>query len=45
MIELGIGRIRPEKRASGGSFTDAVVRLLEAQAPPARLRMPQALPL
>ena len=32
MIELGIGRIRPEKRASGGSFTDAVVRLLEAQA-------------
>ena len=32
MIELGISGIRPEKRESGGSFTDAVVRLIEAQA-------------
>ena len=32
MIELGISSLRPEKRESGGTFTDAVVRLLEAQA-------------
>ena len=32
MIELGIAGIRPERRESGGSFTDAVVRLLESQA-------------
>ena len=32
MIELGIAGPRPEKRESGGSFTDAVVRLLESQA-------------
>ena len=32
MIELGISGIRPEKRQSGGSFSDAVVRLLESQA-------------
>ena len=32
MIRLGISNLRPEKRESGGSFTDSVVRLLEAQA-------------
>ena len=32
MIELGLSKIRPEKRESGGSFSDAVVRLLESQA-------------
>ena len=32
MIELGIGKLKPERRQSGGSFSDAVVRLLESQA-------------
>ena len=32
MIQLGIAGLRAEKRESGGSFSDAVVRLLEAQA-------------
>ena len=32
MIQLGIANLRAEKRESGGSFTDAVVRLIEAQA-------------
>ena len=34
MIELGISGIRPEteKRQSGGAFSDAVLRLIEAQA-------------
>lgn len=32
MIELGIAGMKAEKRESGGSFTDAVVRLLEQQA-------------
>ena len=32
MIGLGIANLRAEKRESGGSFTDSVVRLLEAQA-------------
>ena len=31
MIRLGISILRPEKRESGGSFSDAVVRLIEAQ--------------
>ena len=32
MIELGIARLKQERRESGGSFTDAVVRLIESQA-------------
>ena len=32
MIQLGVANLRPEKRESGASFTDAVVRLLENQA-------------
>ena len=32
MIELGISKLKPERRQSGGSFTDQVVRLIEAQA-------------
>ena len=32
MIELGISKLKPERRQSGGSFSDAVVRLIEAQA-------------
>ena len=32
MIELGIGSMRPEKRESGGSFSDSVLRLIESQA-------------
>ena len=32
MIQLGIAGLRAEKRESGGTFTDAVVRMLEAQA-------------
>ena len=32
MIQLGIAGMNPEKRESGGSFSDGVLRLLEAQA-------------
>ena len=32
LTELGIAGMRPERRQSGGSFTDAVLRMLEAQA-------------
>ena len=32
MIQLGISNMKPERRESGGDFSDAVVRLIEAQA-------------
>ena len=32
MIQLGLSKLAPERRESGGSFSDAVVRMIEAQA-------------